>query len=259
MTSHDQAGGQPITAGRIQSLQIDRGDADLAAAYRQLQKAVGIIAVLLAPVLVAGNALWGDGWLEGSVSSYYYTPMRNVFVGSLCALAVFFLSYNYRALPDFRIDNLLSTAASVVTVGVALLPTTRNVGTASGAEKAVGTAHLICAGALFVILAVFCLFLFTKTGACAPEGMKRVRNAVYRACGYIIVAAIVLVLVTNLIVDPPSSWNALFWLETVAVLAFGTSWLIKSGFLGILADTGEAEASDERRPSEDGVPASVSP
>ena len=35
--------------------------------------------------------------------------------------------------------------------------------------------------------------------------------------------------------------NALFWLETVAVLAFGASWLIKSGFLGILADTVPSE------------------
>lgn len=258
MTTDDLGGDIPV-GGRIVEARIDRTEPDLAEAYRQLQKAVGIIAVLLVPVLVVGNALWGDGWLEGSISSYYYTPMRNVFVGSLCALAVFFLSYNYRPLPNFRIDNLLSTAASAVTIGVALLPTTSNVGEASGTEKAVGTAHLICAGALFVILAVFCLFLFTKTGAAPPEGMKRVRNTVYRTCGYVIVAAIVLVLVTNLIVRPPSSWNALFWLETVAVLAFGASWLIKSGFLGILADTEEPEASDERRPSGDGVPEQVSP
>jgi hypothetical protein len=228
-----------------------RDDAGLAAAYRQLMKAVGIIAVLLVPVLVVGDALWSGDGLEGSISSYYYTPMRNVFVGSMCALAVFFLSYNHRPLPSFKPDMRLSRAASVVTVGVALLPTTSDADTASGAEKAVGTAHLICAGALFVILAVFCLFFFTRTDAGPPQGMKRVRNAVYRTCGYVIVTAIALVLVTN-VVSPPDSWNALFWLETVAVLAFGASWLVKSGFLGILAD---------RVPSlpPDLAPAAVSP
>src|SRR5947209_1663685 len=72
-------------------------DSELAAAYTYLQLAVGIIAVLLPGSLVLGHYLFG-GKLLGSISAYYYTHMGNVFVGSLCALAVFFLSYNYRPL-----------------------------------------------------------------------------------------------------------------------------------------------------------------
>ena len=30
--------------------------------------------------------------------------------------------------------------------------------------------------------------------------------------------------------------HAFFWLETICVVAFGISWLVKGGFLGILAD-----------------------
>jgi uncharacterized membrane protein YobD (UPF0266 family) len=67
------------------------------------------------------------------------------------------------------------------------------------------------------------------------SAQKRRRNQVYMVCGWIIVAAIVLVIVSN-IVDPPSGWNTLYWLETVAVVAFGVSWLVKGEFLGILAD-----------------------
>jgi hypothetical protein len=67
------------------------------------------------------------------------------------------------------------------------------------------------------------------------SAQKRRRNRVYTVCGWIIVAAIVLVIVSN-IVDPPSGWNTLYWLETVAVVAFGVSWLVKGEFLGILAD-----------------------
>jgi hypothetical protein len=34
----------------------------------------------------------------------------------------------------------------------------------------------------------------------------------------------------------PDSWHLFLVLETVSVLAFGISWLVKGGFLGILAD-----------------------
>jgi hypothetical protein len=30
--------------------------------------------------------------------------------------------------------------------------------------------------------------------------------------------------------------HVLFWLESVMVVAFGVSWLVKGGFLGLLAD-----------------------
>jgi hypothetical protein len=36
--------------------------------------------------------------------------------------------------------------------------------------------------------------------------------------------------------DPPDWLHAFFWLETTCVVAFGVSWLVKGGFLGILAD-----------------------
>ena len=72
------------------------GDSTLAAAYTYLQRAVGVLAVLLVPVLVVGHRLADHEWVRDSISSYYYTHMGNVFVGVLAARAVFFLSYNYR-------------------------------------------------------------------------------------------------------------------------------------------------------------------
>jgi hypothetical protein len=51
----------------------------------------------------------------------------------------------------------------------------------------------------------------------------------------VIVAALVLIAVAEA-VQPPHSWHSLFWLESVAVVAFGCSWLVKGGFLGLLAD-----------------------
>jgi hypothetical protein len=158
-------------------------------------------------------------------------------VGSLFALGVFFLSYNYKPLPDYEIDNYLSKVASIAAVGVALFPTASDPDHASGGAAVVAGVHLVFAGVLFSLLAIFSLFLFTKTDD--PEHMsssKRQRNLVYKICGWTIVAAIALIVVAQ-IAQPPRSWHALLWLESVAVVAFGISWLVKGGFLGVLADT----------------------
>lgn len=212
------------------------GDAQLAAAYTYLQRAVGILAISLPATLAIGNLIFGGHGLRGSISAYYYTHMGNVFVGTLCALAVFFLSYNYRPLQHFELDSLLSRAAAVAAIGVAVFPTASDAVGGDGGEKLVSTLHLVCAGALFSLLGVFAFFRFTKTGGpgeMTPE--KQRRNRLYRVCGALIFLSIALVLVSNAI-KPPSSLHALFYLETVCVEAFGISWLVKGGFLGILAD-----------------------
>jgi hypothetical protein len=235
-----------LKAEKLEEARDAAGDSALADAYTYLQKAVGLIAVLLPFTVAIGNLVFGGHGLKGSISAYYYTPMGNVFVGSLCALAVFFLSYNYRPLPSFELDNLLSTAASVAALGVAFFPTTSDSVTASNGEKMIAVVHLICACALFVLLAVFSLFLFTRSAPNAPvTDAKKRRNLLYRICGGIIVGAIVLVVVSNA-VSPPKSWHALFWLESIAVVAFGVSWLVKGGFLGILADRAPVGAAAGR-------------
>ena len=95
---------------------------------------------------------------------------------------------------------------------------------------------VVRACALFLLLAYFSLKLFTETerGKHVSDA-KRKRNVVFKVCGWTIVGSIVLVAVSN-IVDPPNSWNSLFWLETVGVIAFGISWLVKSGIFGLLVD-----------------------
>src|SRR5215467_3411619 len=62
--------------------------------YLSLRKAVGIIGFLLPSVLAIGKILLqGFGpqgaILQSSISSYYYTNVRDIFAGSLCAIGVF--------------------------------------------------------------------------------------------------------------------------------------------------------------------------
>jgi hypothetical protein len=224
-----------VTADKLGEAQVYASDSALAAAYTHLQQIVGVIAVLLPFVLVLGNRILSGDELETSISAYYHTRMGDVFVGALCALAVFFLSYNYKPLPGFNLDNKLSSLAAIVAFGVAFFPTTSDASTATQSEQVVGRVHLACAFVLFSLLAVFALYLFPKTGGAPMTPAKQRRNVVYRTCGGIIIGAIVLVGLSNL-VNPPDSWHSFFWLETICVVAFGVSWLVKGGFLGILAD-----------------------
>jgi len=58
--------------------------------YLALRKAVGWIAILLPFTLMLGVFLIFKGEIiQESISHYYHTDMRNVFVGAICAIALF--------------------------------------------------------------------------------------------------------------------------------------------------------------------------
>ena len=94
------------------------------------------------------------------------------------------------------------------------------------------------------------LFLFTKTGGAAPSARKRVRNIVYRVSGITILLAIGLIAVDKLVLG--GSWSSgtsfVFWMETVAVTAFGAAWLTKAEVVlkDREADSGEVVRTSAR-------------
>ncbi|KAA1031068.1 DUF998 domain-containing protein [Pseudonocardia sp. EV170527-09] len=193
--------------------------------YLGLRRAVGVIGILLPFVLVGGDlALGGDG-LRDSISRYYYSPMRDVFVGSLCAVGVFLYCYRYDR-PDNRLANVTGTAA----IAVALLPT-RPDGATTTAATVVGYLHLAAATVFFAGLAWFCLALFTRGESGTPG--KAARNVVYRVCGATIVACLVLAALDAALVPDAVAerFHTLFWLEAVAILAFGVAWFVKGDTL----------------------------
>ena len=56
--------------------------------YKALRQAVGWVALALPFALIIPWAIGGHE-LPTSISAYYYTGMRNLFVGSLCAVGLF--------------------------------------------------------------------------------------------------------------------------------------------------------------------------
>lgn len=212
-----------------QSVEIPQKD-PFVISYLGLRKSIGVIAISLPFVLAIGKGLFEGPGLEYSISSYYYTVMRDVFVGSLCAIAIFLMSYRG---PE-PIDNLAGNLACGFALGIALFPTAPQIG-ATDAQQIIGMFHFIFAASFFLTLAYFSLVLFRRKST-NPTPEKLLRNKIYTICGFTILVCIgFIVLVMQL---PKGSsilnLNPVFFLESTAILAFGLSWFTKGE--GILAD-----------------------
>ncbi len=198
---------------------------DFVIQYMSLRKAIGILGITLPFVLILGKIACGNPGIESSISDYYYTNMRDVFVGILCAIGIFMLSYKGHE----RNDDIAGNLACVFSVGVAWFPTAPELNPTQQ-QLSVGIIHYAFATAFFLTLSYFCLVLFRKTN---PEKTmteaKKTRNKVYATCGGIMLGCIVLLLINAVFLRDTAIKNLdpVFWLETLAIVAFGFSWLTK--------------------------------
>lgn len=195
--------------------------AGLVMSYLGLRRAVGVVAVALPFVLLAGKLLIDGPGLPGSISAYYYTSMRNVLVGLLFMQGTFLLSYRYD-----RRDTIAAAIAGVAVIGVALFPTQPMHPTPT--DVVIGIVHIVCAAVFFLTTALISLFLFTLTDG-SPTRRKLQRNVVYRVAGIVILVCLVLQVVTDNLLPRAvvDAVHPVFWLEALAIIAFGVSWLVK--------------------------------
>lgn len=188
---------------------------ELVICYLLLRKAVGWIGMLLPFVLILGNVAVGSTRPD-SMSGYYYTPMRNVFVGALCALGVFLVAYDGYDEWDRWITNIAGLGA----IGVAFCPTKPS-GHMSTAQNVVGDIHVGFAALTFIALGLMALRF-------AKGQQTRWETGAYRGCGIVILACVALAAASNLLPSTVfASWPVLFILEATAVVAFGISWFVK--------------------------------
>ena len=208
--------------------------------YYTMRRTVGIIALTLPFTLAAGAilaALLISGHLphpllQRSISDYYYTPMRNLYVGSLWSIAAFLAcSRGY----DLH-DEITGYLAGGVTLGVACCPPFNPRSSYyTPQDFAFGFIHTAFAALMYLMLAYICIFLFRKSSPERPfTRRKRDRNRIYAASGLIMVACMMAMvgLTVRSAVERrhPSPW--LFWCEALANCAFGVAWLTKGeGFM----------------------------
>jgi multisubunit Na+/H+ antiporter MnhB subunit len=204
--------------------------------YLALRKAIGVLGIAMPVILLFGVLVLApdEGW-QPTISDYVDTVMGGAFVGILFAIGVFLYFYvgyepdrdKPRFLPS---DNLASNLGGLFALGVALFPTTSSVGFVQGV-------HVVSATFLFLTLAYFSLRQFTKTsGDLTPE--KLLRNRIYRACGVTILVCIALIGVYGWFLRDTglAGVRPVFWLEAIAMWAFGIAWFVKGEGLAPVND-----------------------
>lgn len=200
--------------------------------YLELRSAVGWIALGLPLILLLSSWLLPTGHgIPASISGYYYTPMRNVLEGSLCAIGFFNLcarGYEWR-------DEVAGHISALCAFGVAFCPTFPP-GPETALQHRMGTVHNYFAEIFFITLAIMCLVLFRSTAANRTRTRnKRRRNAVYTICGTVMgVCGVVDFICHNMRPIPHiGPLGSIFLCEMIALEAFGVAWLVKGKtFLG---------------------------
>jgi hypothetical protein len=197
-----------------------------------LQFFIGIVCLLL-PITFIISTYLDCGQVLGSISAYYHTLLRDLFVGLLFAMGALMMAYKgYHA-----IDQVVSTLAGVAAFLVAVFPVE-----VKDAEKSIAcmsqddflfcndVIHYAAAMVVFVSMTFMTLILF-------PLGRDSWRNIVYHTSGLLMLLCLCALLLITLNMEAEwvayiEGFQAFFWLESIVLFCFAVSWLTKSKYYG---------------------------
>jgi hypothetical protein len=212
---------------------------------------IGLLGLLLPPTLVLLEPALFDGLPapRGSLSAYYYSGLREIFVGGLWAIGVFLVVYKFL---DFSWESLLSSLAGLAAVLVALFPTERPGDgvtlTPFQVKFGEGTVTAIHYGAAiaFIGLLVPIVLFFAR-----DEGSREHRNwqSFHTVSAALILFGAALAAFAGITHGPDKGVLIGEW---IAIWAFGVSWLAKGAERKVLF--GRRIAADTRAPESPGVP-----
>lgn len=198
-------------------------DNDQIISYYGLRILIGATGVLLPVLLVIGNLIDNNTLqIEFSVSDYYDNGTAgDILVGILFVLGFFLMTYKGFDKTDSRAANL----GCVFALGVALCPTTSN-------NHFIHILHFVFALLLFSTFIFFSLYLFRKTGPGRRTKQKVKRDNLYLICGIVMIGCIAGIALSMLVFEAAAiQYHLVFWFESVALIAFGISWITKAEFL----------------------------
>ena len=192
---------------------------------------IGFVALSL-PVV---ELLLSSGTISSISESYWYPDSywsRNIFVGSLFAIAALLAGYNGTSLKQLWLGKVAALAA----VLISMFPC--NCG--DDAHEIVKGVHAASAGIMFAVLAWFCWDFIERAKTKLNDDRKTAasrRIAIYRACGVGMLIAIAL-FVAHVVTKQE---RLVFWGETFGLVSFGFSWLTASHKLPGITHSSEKE------------------
>jgi hypothetical protein len=197
--------------------------------YLDFRRLVGWVAIALPFAVLIGGKVFERIPILDSISQYYYTSMRDVFVGLLCAVGVFLLFF--RGVSKQDVILAITVGAAVICIALAPMdPKYSDVITARFpafndtvcyVNRGPLKFHDPVSAVFFGLISYMVIFRFplTKEESITPQ--KKWRNLIYVVCGVSMAVCVVLIAI-QLKRD-----GSIFWLEEIAIGMFGIAWLAK--------------------------------
>ncbi len=189
-----------------------------------LRMSVGILGISLPFILVIGSIILdGENKILYSISAYYHTRIGNAFVCIMSAVAIFLFAYKGH---DSR-DNIAGHLGGIFALGIVFFPNSH-----AYPISIIHKFHLISAILFSIVLIYFSIVLFTTSNKPKPyPKAKKNRNRVYYICGFTMIACVILIALLKLWLENSfpqiQDLKLAFWLETIALIAAGISWITK--------------------------------
>lgn len=206
-------------------------DKDFVVSYLTLRQMIGWAGLVMPFAVRLGAFVFEGIHSTESISAYYYTGMRDVFVSTLVLTGALLACYRTPALRD----NVVATITGLAAIGIGLFPMDREYaaeilqhfpamreGLCYQNTGIVGY-HFIFVATFFALSTYLVYFRFRAFTPDLPTREKLMRNQVYRACG--VAMAIAFVTIGALALTHKET--SIFWPETLAVVAFAIAWLVK--------------------------------
>ncbi len=175
---------------------------------------------------------------KDTISDYYYSPVGELFVGTLSAVAFFMFSYKgYKnKVGEFMpSDNFMVKLAGICALGIVIFPSYEPACMDDNlrsfvSSRLIGNIHYGFATLFFIALGLISLINFRRNKTVATFGQKKY-DTIYKICGIGILASIAVVgifyftpLQNNLFLK---QFAIGYIFESFALIFFGVSWLIK--------------------------------
>lgn len=195
---------------------------------KRLRCMIGWLGMLLPWLSVAATLSFPQS-ISITYYSLYAVGVFMIILGSAGILLMSYKGYDKQ-------DDIINLIAGVFGIGICLFPMEYKVG---GEYIKTGLFHLpsnisniihcTCAVAFFGLLAYNSTFLFTKSSGEMTK-RKKIRNIIYRVCGYGMILSFLLMLIPNRV-----WYNKTWFTEMLALTFFGISWLTKANCYPFLA------------------------
>ena len=206
--------------------------------YLRIRNLCGLLGVIL-PWLALFSAGIADhpssDWWWSISATYYQSP---ALVGVLVPAAIVLISY----IGYDNLDNFITSLSGTFGLGIVLFPCKVSwipdgtpVGFFQVPIEISNTVHTVCAALFFLTIAINSICQFTKSGPTMTD-RKRIRNRIYRFCGYGMLVLELAFVAARLLGAPG---YIVMILEILLLHLFGFAWLVKGEAFRFLNDKEE--------------------